>query len=253
MTNPSNPDHDKNLANAFDGQAGRFEKAPVQTDPVALARLVKFADLPPGSRILDAGCGPGLVSRVFIDAGNHVTGVDLSATMIERARIRCPEGDFHQGSLYDDSLTGPFDASVSRYVLHHVADPRSFLKRQFELIRPGGLLILSDHLADPDPTLAKWHNEIEVLRDRTHTANLSGGDIVDLFAATGLEYLSMMEEQFTLDFDEWFDRGTPLAPKAEVRDRIINGPATRGFAGRVIEGGRVEIFCRRVVVRGVKP
>ena len=60
MADSGHPDHDQALAAAFDGQAARFERAPVQTDPGALARLVRFADLPPDSLLLDAGCGPGL-------------------------------------------------------------------------------------------------------------------------------------------------------------------------------------------------
>ena len=61
MDRPSTEVHDRDLAEAFDGQAARFEKAPVQTDPAALGRLVRAADLPADSLVLDAGCGPGLV------------------------------------------------------------------------------------------------------------------------------------------------------------------------------------------------
>jgi SAM-dependent methyltransferase len=250
------PDHDSALANAFDGQAARFERAPVQTDPEALARLVRFADLPTNSLVLDAGCGPGLVCRAFLDNGCRVVGVDLSSKMIERARLRCPDpgrATFHQESLYHLEHVGPFDACVSRYVLHHVADPAAFLRRQVGLLRPGGVLVLSDHAADPDPKAARWHNEIEALRDRTHTANLSPGTIVDLFISAGLESVRLIEESFTLDFDEWFDRGTPSAPKADVRVWIESGPASRGFSSRVLEDGRLEIGCWRVLVRGVKP
>jgi len=80
--------HDKELAHAFDGQAARFERAPVQSDPVALARLVQFAALPGDSRVLDAGCGPGLVSEAFLLAGHRVHGVDLSPEMLSRARAK---------------------------------------------------------------------------------------------------------------------------------------------------------------------
>ena len=121
--------HDRDLASAFDGQAAQFEKAPVQTDPAALARLVAEANLPPDSSVLDAGCGPGLVSLAFLEAGHRVVGVDLSDEMIARARARCARfGDrarFERRSLFDPSPVGPFDASISRYVLHHVADPAS--------------------------------------------------------------------------------------------------------------------------------
>src|SRR5262249_53496607 len=105
MGEPSSLDHDRALASAFDDQAARFERAPVQSEPAALARLVDWADLPPGSSVLDAGCGPGLVSEALLAACHRVFGVDLSAEMIARARRRCgPFGDrarFEQVSLFD--------------------------------------------------------------------------------------------------------------------------------------------------------
>ena len=254
---PPPDDHDRALSAAFDGQAALFEKAPVQTDPEAIARLVRASDLAEGSSVLDAGCGPGLVSLAFLSAGQRVFGVDLSAEMIARARVRCSaSGDrarFERQSLFDPIAGAPFDAAVSRYVLHHVADPSAFVRRQAELIRPGGILVLSDHTTDPDPALAARHNAIERLRDRTHASNLSAGAIVDLFASAGIESIRSIEEPFTLDFDEWFDRGTPLAPKDEVRARVLAGPHARGFRGVEGDGGRVTIHCWRAIVRGVVP
>ena len=251
-------DHDRALSAAFDGQAALFERAPVQSDPAALARLVQFADLPEGSNVLDAGCGPGLVADAFLAAGHRVTGVDLSAEMIERACKRCvTRGDrarFVQGSIYDADVPGaPFDAVVSRYVLHHVAEPTAFLARQFTLLSPGGVLILSDHTTDPDPARAEWHREVEFARDRTHTHNLTPGAIVDLFAAAGLGDLRLDEESFTLDFDEWFDRGTPSAPKDATHSRILAGPPARGFSAVEGPGGGVTIHCWRAIVRGTRP
>src|SRR5690242_6262544 len=82
-------DHDRDLAAAFDGQAARFERAPIQNDPAVLEGLVRWAELPTGGSVLDAGCGPGLVAEALLRAGHRVTGVDLSAEMIARARARC--------------------------------------------------------------------------------------------------------------------------------------------------------------------
>ncbi len=257
MADPQAPQHDRDLASAFDGQAARFEKAPVQTDPAALERLVRAADLPPDSLVLDAGSGPGLVGFALLEAGHRVTGVDLSEEMVRRARARCVRfGDrarFERRSLFGPIPSGPFDAAISRYVLHHVADPSAFVRRQAELIRPGGLVVLSDHTTDPDPALADRQNAIERQRDRTHTQNLALGAIVDLLASAGLVKIRLVEEPFTLDFDEWFDRGTPSAPKAEVRDQLLKSPPIRGF--RPVEGefGRVTIHCWRSIVRGSRP
>jgi hypothetical protein len=134
-----------------------------------------------------------------------------------------------------------------------VTDPRAFLARQVELIRPGGVVVVSDHVTDPKPDLALVHETLERLRDKTHTRNLSPGAIVDLMAASGLVEIRLSEQAFTLDFDEWFDRGTPLAPKSEVRDRILNAAPARGFRAVSAADGRVTLHCWRAIVRGVKP
>jgi SAM-dependent methyltransferase len=249
-------EHDKALATAFDGQAAKFERAPVQSDPAALARLVAAADLTSGSLVLDAGCGPGLVAEAFLEAGHHVVGVDLSEEMIARAQRRCARfGDkarFKRGSIADADLRGPFDAAVSRYVLHHVPDPAAFIARQVALLRPGGVLVLSDHTTDSDPARAALHAELERGRDVTHTQNLTAGGLVDLLAAAGLAEIRMVEEAFSLDFDEWFDRGTPGIDKATFRKQLLEGPEIRGFAAFPVAGGAIRIDCFRAVVRGVK-
>ena len=233
METTNREDQDARLAAAFDGQAARFERAPVQTDPGALARLVAFADFPPDSRICDVGSGPGLVSLALLQAGHRVDGIDLSSEMVTRARSRCAgfgdRGRFEQGSIDSKATPAAYDGTISRYVLHHVDDPLTFLTNQLRLIRPGGLLVLSDHTTDPHPDRAADHTELETLRDHSHTRNLTLGGIVDLCARVGLESIHAVEEPFTLDFDEWFDRGTPTKSKAEVRDRLVALPPSRGF------------------------
>ena len=243
------------LAEAFDGQAERFEGAPVQKDPVALARMVEFAALRDDSSVLDAGSGPGLVAEAFLAAGHRVHGVDLSGEMVRRARLRCERfGDrarFEQGSVFGLAVEGPFDAAVARFVLHHAADPVAFLRAKAERVRPGGVVLASDHATDPDEAAARWHQQIERARDRTHERNLTPGEMADAFARAGLSDVRLAEDSFELDFDEWFDRGTPALPKAEVRARVLAGSA-RGFEVRERAGGGITIRCVRVLVRGIR-
>jgi SAM-dependent methyltransferase len=252
----SQPDHDRAVAEAFDQQAARFEVAPVQSDPAMLARLVAFADLRPQARVLDAGCGPGLVSEAFATAGFSVLGVDLSAEMIRRAQARCARFDgrteFRRGSVFDLPANEEFGGAISRYVIHHLTDPGAFIRRQAEHLQPGASLVACDHTTDPDPAAAAVHQTIERARDRSHTRNLTPGGLLDLFAAAGLTALSLREEAFTLDFDEWFDRGTPAAPKATVREQVLAARA-RGFRAIEAPDGAVTISCWRAYVRGVKP
>ncbi len=248
-------EHDRELQQAFDGQAGRFEIAPVQSDPAALARLVAFARLPPSSRLLDAGCGPGLVAEAFLEAGASVHGVDLSPEMLRRARLRCARfgarATFEQTSVFGLRAPAAFDAAVSRFVLHHVREPVAFLRAQAALVRPGGVVAACDHVTDPDPAAGAWHNGIERVRDKTHVENLTPGGLLDALASAGLSRLEVAEEPFELDFDEWFDRGTPAAPKAEVKERILAGKA-RGFEPAPRADGGITIRCVRLLARGIR-
>jgi SAM-dependent methyltransferase len=248
--------HDEALSRAFDRQAPQFERSRLVTDRDALTRLVAFAALPAGARVLDAGCGPGLVAEAFLDAGCRVTGTDLSAEMTARARARCARfgerARFEHGPLDALPEDAAFDAAVSRLVIHHVQDPLAFVRAQVARVRPGGIVVASDHVADPEPSRAARHQEVEVARDVTHTRNLSAGALADLFAGAGLEGITLVEEAVTLDFDEWFDRGTPGRPKDEVREMLLRLRA-RGFDPRVRPDGGVTIAVVRALVRGTKP
>jgi SAM-dependent methyltransferase len=250
-------EHNRALAAAFDRAAAQFEQSPVQTDPNLLARLLQVANFPAGGRILDAGCGPGLVAEALLEAGHCVVGVDLSAEMIARAHKRCvrfgERACFEQKSLFDPSLIGPFDGTISRFVLHHTPDHLAFLRRQVELLRPGGVLVACDHTTDPDCTRREWHHRIECARDRTHTHNPTPGEMVDLFAAAGLIDLRLFEEPLVLDFDEWFDRGASVEDKVTVRQWLLSGPSARGYRPVLQKDGRIRIEGWLGIVRGVKP
>ncbi|HET7388409.1 MAG TPA: methyltransferase domain-containing protein [Nocardioidaceae bacterium] len=80
------------------------------------ARLVD-AMLPRGSRILDAGCGPGRVGSALASAGHDVVGVDVDPALIEAAEQDHPGPRWIVGDLAELDLTGhgitlPFDAIV---------------------------------------------------------------------------------------------------------------------------------------------
>jgi len=80
------------------------------------ARLVD-AMLPRGSRVLDAGCGPGRVGGELARRGHTVVGVDVDPLLVEAARADHPDGDWHVGDLAELDLPAagvaePFDLAV---------------------------------------------------------------------------------------------------------------------------------------------
>jgi SAM-dependent methyltransferase len=67
--------------------------------------VLKSAQVGPGSRLLDCGCGAGRFPRLAADRGASVAGLDAASRLIEIARRRVPDGDFRVGDL--ESLPWP--------------------------------------------------------------------------------------------------------------------------------------------------
>jgi len=104
--------------------------------------------LPPGSglTIADLGCGNGYLASVLAGMGHKVFAVDSSREGIDIARTAFPDITFHCLSLYEDlknEMNEDFDVVIASEVIEHLYDPRKFLHNAFELLKPGGTLILS--------------------------------------------------------------------------------------------------------------
>ena len=102
-----------------------------------------------GLRILDIGCGGGLVSEPMARLGASVTGVDASEANIKIALTHAGEGgldvDFRAGTIEGLIEAGekPFDVVLNLEVVEHVANPQQFLRDCASLVKPGGLTIIA--------------------------------------------------------------------------------------------------------------
>jgi 2-polyprenyl-6-hydroxyphenyl methylase/3-demethylubiquinone-9 3-methyltransferase len=100
-----------------------------------------------GLRVLDIGCGGGLVSEPMARLGASVTGVDASEANIKTAMTHAKEGgldiDFRAGTVEGLIEAGepPFDVVLNLEVVEHVADPQQFLTDCAALVKPGGLTV----------------------------------------------------------------------------------------------------------------
>jgi SAM-dependent methyltransferase len=112
-------------------------------------------------RILDVGTGDGrLLGLLKCDRPNvECVAIDFSPTMLEKARSRFADDQNVTVIEYnfDESLPdlGKFDAVVSSFAIHHVADDRkrSLYAEIFELLEPGGIFCNLEHVASATPVL----------------------------------------------------------------------------------------------------
>jgi len=112
------------------------------------ARKLPAAKPLSGLRILDIGCGGGLVSEPLARLGANVTGIDPAADNIAAARAHAStsglEIDYRAITAEELVASGEkFDAVVCLEVVEHVPDPAAFIAMAASLSEPGGLLIAS--------------------------------------------------------------------------------------------------------------
>ena len=102
-----------------------------------------------GLRILDIGCGGGLLCEPMTRLGATVTGVDALERNLLTADTHAQsvglEIDYRHGTVEQlvESGEAPYDAVLNMEVVEHVADPESFVVDSAKMVKPGGLMICS--------------------------------------------------------------------------------------------------------------
>lgn len=101
-------------------------------------------------RVLDLGCGDGRLLALVLSARPGASGMalDFSPAMLEKAQMRFSDHPSVEVRAHDLdqplSLTGPFDAVVSSFAIHHVSDRRkqNLYSEVFDLLGPGGIFLI---------------------------------------------------------------------------------------------------------------
>lgn len=132
--------------------------------------------LSPRDHVLDVGCGTGLASRPLIENAFRVTGVDVSASMLAKARDRFPSAAWVEGSA--EALPfqpGTFDAAISAQALHHV-DRAKAVAELVRVVKPGGTIgIWWKVLMDQDPVAQLRARVAQEMGVEAPPSGLTGG------------------------------------------------------------------------------
>ena len=127
-----------------------------------LVRWSGLDQLPPGSRVLDVGCGIGGSARILArDYGLDVLGISISPGQIARARALTPAGLSCRFAVMDalalELPDGGFDAVWSVEAGPHMPDKQRYADELLRVLRPGGLLAVADwNRRDPAAGALSW-------------------------------------------------------------------------------------------------
>ncbi len=160
-----------------------------QINPARLQFVERFVDLS-GLRVLDVGCGGGILSEALAERGASVLGIDLAESALQAAEEhRAGQAvEYRLESSRETAARGEvFDVVTCMEMLEHVADPAAVLRDIHALLKPGGWAFFS--------TI-----------NRTFKARLGA-----VYAA---EYLLRLVPQGTHQYD-WFIKPAELSRMAE--------------------------------------
>lgn len=116
-------------------------------------RAVAEVNKLPGARVLEVGVGTGLALPRYLPE-KRITGIDLSADMLERARTRVAQQKIanvtallEMDAEATNFASGSFDIAVAMYVASVVPHPRKLLAEMRRVVRPGGHILFVNHFA----------------------------------------------------------------------------------------------------------
>jgi ubiquinone/menaquinone biosynthesis C-methylase UbiE len=179
--------HAARIREQFTKQAEPFAALAIHTHGSSLELLREGLALRGTERVLDAGCGPGLVVRYLAPFVQHIVGVDATPAMLEKARAVLAEQklenvEFVAGDM--ESLPFPdhsFDAVVTRYTFHHLLAPERAMAELARVCRPGGRVVVCD--ATPRPDARDAYDAWERVRDASHTSARTEAELLALARA----------------------------------------------------------------------
>ncbi len=145
-----------------------------------------------GLRVLEVGVGTGK-NMPFYPAGISITGIDLTPGMLQRAQKQASDlrlsskVELHLGDVQQlDFPDGKFDSAVATFVFCSVPDPVLGLRELNRVVKPGGCVLLLEHLRSPNPFLGAVMDVLNPIILRMMGANINR-QTVDNVRKAGLE------------------------------------------------------------------
>jgi ubiquinone/menaquinone biosynthesis C-methylase UbiE len=252
--------HQAQVRDEFTRQADTMVAAAVFTDEDILSRIRQAAGLTRQTRVLDLACGPGIVAEALARDAGEVVAMDLTPTMVRRARGRCTAaGHTNVQCALGQAEVLPFpdatfDVVVNRSALHHFPHPAVTLAEMTRVTRAAGRLVLVDVVASENSEESTLHNALEILRDPSHVRMLPQSELLAMVLDLGLHVQSSLTWINRREFDEWL-RITNAPERMAPLHAVMRALAKAGIQAGVnlrLEDDMVVFEHRSLLITAVK-
>jgi SAM-dependent methyltransferase len=150
-----------NRVEIFDRAAATYDVAAFPFFTPFGEALIEFAQIEPGDRVLDAGCGTGAALLPASRVAAQAVGIELSPGMAARAREAVPGAEVIVGDAtglpFED---GSFEVVVSSFTVFFMPDPTAALREWARVLAPGGRIVMATW-GNADPRWV-WEREVRM-------------------------------------------------------------------------------------------
>jgi SAM-dependent methyltransferase len=184
---------------------------------------------PRGARVFEVGFGAGALLRRFLDDGAIVAGADPGALAVAVDPVVTAHATLHTTSLESVPRQDPADLVIAVHVVEHVADPAQFARTCYDLLRPGGQVVLVTPAGD-SASLGVFRSRWWMLEDPTHVRFFSARSISRLLNDSGfvdVQISRLVLDSLTVDAASCM---RALRWRHLPRDGVLAWPATQALA-----------------------
>jgi ubiquinone/menaquinone biosynthesis C-methylase UbiE len=175
--------HNEKILDQFTKQASLFQSTH-RSEQEAIDHAIRASGVTSEDVVLDVACGPGVLTCAFAKRSKHVTGIDITPTMLEQAReLQKSSGTDNISWQLGDVCRMPFESGafsmiITRYSFHHFQNPCAVLKEMVRVCKEGGVIMVID--SAPPSERADAFNRMEYMRDPSHTKALTREELLGM-------------------------------------------------------------------------